>query len=375
MASKHRVHLNKDDIKKKLIQEDLLAWYNHSKRDLPWRHTKDPYAIWISEIMLQQTQVQTVIPYYERFLARFPNPQVLASSDLEEVLNYWAGLGYYSRARNLHAAAKMIVEKYNGVFPASRDEILALPGIGRYTVGAILSIALNQNEPILDGNVIRVLSRIYMISGDPAAVEVKEALWGLSHELIPNGYAGDFNQAMMELGACICTPLDPECNRCPVETVCLARQAGLQEEYPQLKKRPAIQRVREVAAVIEDKGLYLIAKRPPEGLWGGLWEFPRGRCRDGENEEDALIRIVNETLGVEIRIESPMTVIKHSVMHYSITLTAYHAMIVTGSPDTLSYSELRWISLDDIAKTPFSAPQAKLLKMLLKNKIQGSLSF
>lgn len=360
MARRSSPRVPIDPGKLAFLQPRLLAWYRAHRRDLPWRRTKDPYAIWISEIMLQQTQVQTVIPYYERFVERFPTVSDLASAELEEVLKCWAGLGYYSRARNLHAAAKQIVEQHDGVFPESFEAVLALPGIGRYTAGAILSIAHDRSVPILDGNVIRVLSRVFLISGDPDTAPVKERLWSLAEAVIPEGEAGDFNQAMMELGARVCTPFEPDCARCPLETICQARRAGIQDKLPETRKGPATVRVKEVAAVIEREGRFLIARRPPEGLWGGLWEFPRGRCVAEETLDACLVRVAQDALGVEVRVGSPLAKIKHMVMHYSIALQALRAEILSGEPKAIDYAELRWATLEEMTTLPFSAPQAKV---------------
>lgn len=359
--------------KQDYMQENIVNWFKKHQRKMPWRETKDPYSIWVSEIMLQQTQVITVIPYYLRFIKRFPNIETLAESDIEEVLRYWSGLGYYSRARNLQESAKIINAKYQGIFPEDPQILLKLPGIGRYTSGAIRSIAFGDPAPILDGNVIRVLSRFFAVQGDPVSSKVRNLLWKLAEKLVSeldsDMYPGDFNQGMMELGALVCTPLDPECPRCPIYFECEAHQKGLTEKLPETKKRPVTQRVQEVAAIIRDEENYLIARRPSEGLWGGLWEFPRGRCLNGEDDADALHRVLNETLGVEIRIGDLQDSFKHSVMHYSINLKVFEAVIEEGEPISTVYPEIKWYNLDSLKKLPFSAPQNRIIKTLLNSLV------
>lgn len=288
----------------------LLRWYRAGHRDLPWRRSGDPYAIWISEIMLQQTRVETVKDYFARFMARFPTPAALAEAPLGEVLRLWSGLGYYARARNLHAAAQEIAGRYGGSFPAVPEQVRALPGIGPYTAGAILSIAYGQRAAILDGNVIRVLSRVFAVADPIDGAAAKRRLWGLAEALVPPAGAGDgrsdndpgdFNQALMELGATVCVPRGPSCLVCPLAAECRARRDGEQERYPVKGKEREVPVLDMVTLVLQHQGQVLLARRPAAGLWGGLWEPPTGQIGDDEGAEEAAARLGREGLGLRVR--------------------------------------------------------------------------
>ncbi|HLX62308.1 MAG TPA: A/G-specific adenine glycosylase [Planctomycetota bacterium] len=261
----------------------LAAWFSRAKRPMPWRGTRDPYRVWISEIMLQQTQVATVIPYYERFLAKFPSVAALAAAPLDEVLKLWAGLGYYSRARNLHRGARVIIERFGGELPAAPETIREIPGIGDYTAGAILSMAFNLPEALVDGNVARVLSRVLLLDGDWRGGAGKRAVWSAARELVAGAaraglHPGDFNEALMELGATVCSPRAPECGQCPIRTHCAARKKGVQSDYPQLKERGESPEWHLRAWIVRGtKGRILFAQRGAEGLFGGMWELPTER--------------------------------------------------------------------------------------------------
>jgi len=259
-------------IQKNKIQDRLLQWFEKNGRDLPWRKTQDPYAIWASEIMLQQTQVATVIPYYQEFLKSFPTIHHLAKADLSEVLKVWEGLGYYSRARNLHRASQIVVNHLKGKIPENLKDLISLPGIGRSTAGAILSFAYNKEAPILDGNIKRVLSRLFAISGSKARTE--KILWGISESLIPKGHSNPFNQALMDLGSMLCISKDPQCPRCPLCHLCKAKASGTPERYPSKLAKKKISSITAISAVIQKGGRVLVNQRPPVGLLGGLWEFP-----------------------------------------------------------------------------------------------------
>ncbi|MCC6444188.1 MAG: A/G-specific adenine glycosylase [Armatimonadetes bacterium] len=346
------------------FQEALLGWFRAHQRDLPWRRTKDPYGIWISEIMLQQTQVATVVPYYERFLARFPTVRALAEAPLEDVLALWAGLGYYSRARNLHKAAQEIVKNYNGQFPEEYEAVLGLPGVGRYTVGAILSIAYNRRVPLLDGNVMRLLTRVFAVRGDPRYGRVHELLWAVAEALIPERNAGDFNQSLMELGALVCIPDAPRCRACPLDSLCLARQLDIQTELPERAKGPDAEYVEGVSAVIVRGDTLLIARRFPEGLWGGLWEFPRGTRVPEETLAEAARRAVRETVGCEAEIGSEVARVKHGIAHRRITLHAFEGRILSGDPKPLAYQSVQWTTLEEMDRYPLSSPQARIVLAL-----------
>jgi A/G-specific adenine glycosylase len=354
----------------------LLAWYRTHKRDLPWRRRQDDaYAVWISEIMLQQTQVATVIPYYERWIARFPTVQSLSEAPLEDVLKMWAGLGYYARARNLHRAAQAIVEQYGGLFPSEAAAIEALPGIGRYTAGAIRSITFHQPAPIVDTNVMRVLCRVFAIDGDPKSNSVQQRLWRLAEQLIPVDAARDFNQAVMELGARVCTPSDPACERCPLLSVCIAGNSHDPTAWPQLTAGRATVRVTHCSIVLKEDDRFLLAQRPPHGLWGGLWEFPRRVCEVGEVPEECALRAAREVVAVEAVITGKAATVKHGVTYRSITLHGFLGEITSGTPSAADCAQVRWVTLEELYALPLSAPQAQVALALREglHSPQGSL--
>jgi len=257
------------------LHERLLAWYRAARRPLPWRESRDAYRVWVSEVMLQQTRVETVLDYWTRFVARFPNVEALAAGELDEVLALWSGLGYYSRARALHAAAKVIALEHDGRFPMTRREALALPGVGPYTAGAVLSIAYGLSEPLVDGNVIRVLCRLFAIEGDPAKGAAKAEVWRIADELVPREEsAGDWNQGLMELGATVCTARSPRCGECPVAERCAALASDRVEELPHLAARRAPLEVRLHVLLIRRNGRLLLEQRPASGRMAGLWQLP-----------------------------------------------------------------------------------------------------
>ena len=306
--------------KKKRIQENLLQWFNKNSRDLPWRRTQSPYAIWVSEIMLQQTQVPTVIPYYKKFLKTFPTIHHLAKADLSKVLTVWEGLGYYSRARNLHKTSREILTRFKGEIPDALDDLLSLPGIGRYTAGAILSIAFNKEAPILDGNVRRILSRLFAILNNSGRNESEDLLWRLSESLVPAGHAGFFNQALMDLGSMICTPRDPQCIHCPLVHLCKAKTEGNPEKYPARVAKKKIPPIHAAGAVIQKNGEVLITQRPPKGLLGGLWEFPNWKidCRKGLQEQSK--RWIKSELGIRVKNIKPLGSFNQTFSHFKLTL-------------------------------------------------------
>lgn len=342
----------------------LLEWYRTHRRDLPWRRRgHDPYAVWVSEIMLQQTQVATVIPYYQRWMERFPTLESLAAAPTDEVMRYWAGLGYYARARNLQRAARIVVDEYGGKIPCD-ERLKELPGIGRYTQGAIRSIALNRPEPVVDANVARVLCRVFALGGDPKSGPVQSELWRLASELLPLDAPGDFNQAMMELGALVCTPADPACEHCPLLSVCRAGNSADPTRWPETPTGKSTLRVNHASAVIRRGGEYLVVRRHAHGLWGGLWEFPRRSCRPGETPEDCARRATQEVVGLTIILSKRIGIVKHSVTHHAITLHAFGAEGAAGSPQPLDCDRLSWLPLEQIEDLALSAPQRQLLAML-----------
>ena len=359
---------------------DLLAWYGQNKRDLPWRRRKhDPYAIWVSEIMLQQTTVAAVIPFYEKWMARFPTVANLAASPLDDVLKHWAGLGYYARARNLHRGAQEVVEKHGGRVPSDPAALLGLPGIGRYTAGAILSIAFDQEAPILDANVIRVLSRVYAVTGDPKTSSATQAeLWRLAEVVIPPGRAGDFNQAMMELGALVCTAAAPRCASCPVESHCAAKALGEPTAYPQFQGVKKWLDVEDVSVAIHDaEGRFLLAQRPPEAsLWGGLWELPRVTRQEGELIAQCAARAACETVGLSVGPVEPFGSIKHVVANRRITLSGFAAAApLDAVPVAVGCARFVWASFADINRYALATPQVRLLGKLAQERVQGQLRF
>jgi A/G-specific adenine glycosylase len=343
----------------------LLIWYADHRRDLPWRRTRDPYHIWVAEVMLQQTQVATVAPYYERFLARFPTVAALAAASLDEALKLWEGLGYYARARHLHAAARWVVAEHGGRVPNTMAALLALPGVGRYTAGAILSIAYGQDAPALDGNVRRALSRVFAIEEDVTRGAGRRRLWALAEELLPPGRAGDFNQALMDLGATVCTPRAPLCNRCPLAENCRAHRSSREEQFPVRQPRRALPHYEVTAGVVwSDDGRFLVAQRPLDGLLGGLWEFPGGKQKPGETLPDCLRRELAEELGIEVTVGELLTVVQHAYTHFRITLHAFHCRVVAGQPRALGCADWRWIALDDVPRFAFSAADHQIIAAL-----------
>lgn len=365
------------------IAQRLVAWYRVHKRDLPWRGAS-PYAVWVSEIMLQQTQVATVIPYFRRFLERFPTVEALASAPIEEVLKYWAGLGYYARARNLHRAAQLVVEQHGGHVPDTPDEIEKLPGIGRYTAGAILSIAYDVPRPLVDANVIRVLSRVFGLRGDPKSAANQAALWSLAEQLVPTDAPGDFNQGLMELGALVCEPAEPKCERCPLLEDCVAGNSPDPSALPETPPGRATVAVTHSAALIRNGAEQaLIVQRPLHGLWGGLWEFPRVVCLSGEQPVEGAARAAREVVGLDVEIGERVGTVKHGVTHHRITLYGFAARPLSSrEPQPLDCAAVRWESLDALHAYAFSAPQALLRDALLTHaseeatgRAQQTLSF
>ena len=345
----------------------LLAWYEAHRREMPWRGSPDPYAVWISEIMLQQTRVDQVRPYYDRFMNRFPTVEDLGEATLEEVLKTWEGMGYYARARNLHRAARLVAAEHGGKIPDDPARISALPGIGPYTAAAILSIAYGRDFPVVDGNVVRVLSRLFHLTDDPAAAVAKTRLNGLAERLLVKGRAGDFNQAMMELGATVCTPRRPGCGACPVRSLCLARQV-LPDPSVLPRKRPRKQRPHHhVAAGIVRKGdEILIVRRPLEGLLGGLWEFPGGVSEEEAAREGFLQNEIKRKLGIDIRVGRAFAVVRHAFTHFEMTLHGYHCTYLGGQAGHRGGNDCRWIRFSELEQYAFPRAHIRLIEALGK---------
>jgi len=328
------------------MRRALLAWYHRGHRDLPWRRARDPYAIWVSEIMLQQTRVETVTPYYQRWMGRFPTVAALAEAPLDDVLTHWAGLGYYARARNLHAAAREIVARYHGHFPDDAQSVRALPGIGRYTAGAILSIAFGRAEPILDGNVARVLSRVFFVE-EPGKQNQK--LWALAAELVPADGAGDFNQAMMELGATVCTPRAPACLACPLRGICEAQRRGRAEALPPSRKKTPTRTVQQVTVLIERRRRWLLVRRPAAGLWGGLWEPPTGELAPDERPAEGAARMVQHSTGLRVDSVELIREFDHVLTHRRMSFHAFRAR-AEGRVRLTDYEAARWLPVGSAAR-------------------------
>jgi A/G-specific adenine glycosylase len=347
------------------LHQPLIAWFEANQEDLPWRRWRDPYAIWLSEVMLQQTQVATVIPYYERFLERLSTIEALSAASLDEVLKLWEGLGYYSRARNLHRAAQMIVNELGGEFPTSVEGLLKLPGVGRYTAGAIASLAFGLDAAVLDGNVTRVLTRLFNIADEIGQGSTRRDLWTLAERILPAGQAGAWNQGLMELGRRICTPRSPSCDICPLTEHCEARQLGVQGERPVKKRKAKIPHYDVTAAVIkgEDARL-LIAQRPLDGMLGGLWEFPGGKRQVGESLEACLRREIREELGIEIAVGEQIATVRHAYTHFRITLYAYACAHVSGEPQAIACADWAWVKLGQLDRYAFPTTDRKIIAAL-----------
>jgi len=349
----------------------LLRWYDRHKRDLPWRHTRDPYAIWISETMLQQTRVETVIPYWHRFLERFPDVHALADADQERVYETWTGLGYYSRARNLQAAARQIVDEHGGALPATAEALRTLKGVGPYTAGAVASIAFDAPAAIVDGNVVRVLSRLRGLREDVTRKPVVDRLWRWAEQLVAAGpRAGDFNQAMMELGATTCGPRAPLCLTCPVRAHCDAAATGDAESLPRKPSRKQAKAIAGVAVWIERRGKVLAVQRPATGLMANLWELPGGELEHAGKQgrqlpsgDDAAACVARST-GLAIDALEHVGHVEHLFTHRRLTLHVYRARGVTGRVRLGDAQASRWLAPPALAELPQAGPMRKALALL-----------
>lgn len=345
------------------LQKTLLIWYRNQGRDLPWRQTRDPYAIWIAEIMLQQTQVKTVLPYYRRWLQQFPVILDLAMAEQQTVLKAWEGLGYYTRARNVHRAAQTILECHHGQFPTTFEAVVALPGIGRTTAGGILSAAFNAPTPILDGNVKRILARLIALQRPPGRALAR--LWQLSEAVLPHDNPRDFNQALMDLGATVCTPHRPACFSCPWQFACHAYNQNVQLEIPMTETRsPLPHKQIGVAVVWNQHGQVLIDRRPQQGLLGGLWEFPGGKIEPGETVEDCIRRELQEELAITVEVGDRLTTIDHTYSHFKVTLNVFHCRHLHGEPQPIECDEVRWVDVSTLEQFPFPKANIQIITAL-----------
>jgi A/G-specific adenine glycosylase len=351
------------------LQTDLLDWYDQHAAPLPWRENPDPYRVWLSEIMLQQTQVETVKPYFARFLAAFPTVADLAAAPLSDVLKLWEGLGYYSRARNLHQAAQTVVRDFGGKFPVKVEGLFLLPGVGRYTAGAIASIAFGEVAPVLDGNVIRVFSRLIDLPDDVTQPAVKDRLWKLADEWLPAQRTGDYNQALMELGRTVCKPRSPLCDECPIQAYCLAFSHGTQNQRPVKKPKAATPHYDVAAGMIwNDAGQLLIAQRPLDGLLGGLWEFPGGKLEADETLPECLKRELREELAIEVEVGDLFTVVQHAFTHFKITLHAFTCHYQSGAPQAIGVKDWAWVLPANVEKYSFGKADREVIRALNERK-------
>lgn len=335
--------------------ERLLQWHaQHGRHDLPWQATRDPYRVWLSEIMLQQTRVETVIPYYARFLARFPDIASLAAAPVDDVLALWSGLGYYARARNLHKAAQAVVEQHGGRFPRCAIDIATLPGIGRSTASAIASFCFGERAAILDGNVKRVLCRVFGIDGFPGERAVEERLWALADTLMPAEHGGDYIQAQMDLGATLCTRTRPACVRCPLAADCVALASGRVGELPQPRPKKAIPQRQVNVAVIVHSGHVLMERRPPTGIWGGLLALPE--IPEGERPAEWLQR----RFDIHAESSSPLGTVRHVFSHFRLDI-APTLLHVAANDDRAAEPGLEWLSLTALDQAGLPAPVRRIL--------------
>jgi A/G-specific adenine glycosylase len=350
----------------------LLNWYSTHKRILPWRDHPDPYAVWVSEIMLQQTRVETVITYFEKWMKLFPTIKKLAKANEQDVLNAWEGLGYYSRARNLHKAAKIVAEKFNGELPRRLDDLQSLAGIGKYTVGAIASMAFKMDEATLDGNLRRVFSRLFDVKEFADSLVGEKILWGLARENLPKGKAGDYNQALMDLGATICLPKNPRCLLCPLMELCQARKNGTQTLRPVLKPKKNTPQYIDVAAVVtriaNSRYEVLLNQRPNDGLLGGMWEFPNARIgsltppssASELNPAKELSKSIKAQTKIQVKKKEAMGIVSHVYTHFKVTVHVYQSDLISIPKN----KKLKWVKIDELENYPMGKIDRQIAKML-----------
>lgn len=351
-------------MKTKKIPTLLLRWYQKNKRDLPWRRTRDPYAVWVSEIMLQQTQVDTVVPYYDRWMQRFPTVKKLAAAREEEVVKAWEGLGYYSRARNLRKAAKIVCAQYSGALPSDAETLSQLPGIGPYTLGALLSIAFDQPTPAVDGNVLRVFSRLFAIRQNIKSPKAVATVRNLVTQLYPATHRSEMAQAWMELGALVCLPQNPRCPACPLSRQCAARKQGLVDELPVVHRRPRTQKVETAAVVLQRNGSILLEKRPVGRIMGGLYLFPTvtlPRFHDHPINRQQLRESFKNHLGFALEIQEQLKTLSHSYTIHRATLHVFKASAVKTPCPRPGF---HWIPLKNLSKIPFPSVHSKITQFL-----------
>jgi A/G-specific adenine glycosylase len=341
----------------------LVSWFEVHKRDLPWRRSQDPYRIWVSEVMLQQTQVPTVVPYWKRFVERFPTVESLAGAPLSEVLSLWRGLGYYARARNLHRAAKQILQQFGGQLPSDPKELAELPGFGRYTTGAVASIAFGSELPVVDGNAARVLSRLFAIRGFPGETKREARLWEAAEQLVIGERPGDLNQALMEIGALICSPQDPSCLLCPVRTSCRALTLGIVSQLPPPRARARRKHLRFAVAVCEREGELLLGMRQETGLFGGLWELPSAELIGSANAPQVQAAL-RATFGANIHLGEPLGSVRRTLTHRELELDLYRVAARSAPSPGPRYQEFRWVSIPEARHLGMSTAMQRALELI-----------
>lgn len=344
------------------VRRRLLDWFDRSQRDLPWRQDPTAYKVLVSEFMLQQTQVETVLPYFRRFIEAFPTFQVLSQAHEEDVLRLWSGLGYYRRARNLRFAAQRIVEEHQGRFPTTLEEALALPGVGRYTAGAVLSIALGSQVPLVDGNVERVLSRLFVIREDFSTSGGKKAAWELAEQLVPEDRPGDFNQALMELGALICTPIGPKCLLCPISNLCRAYREGIAEELPLKTRKQKQVKVEEVVLLLKCEDRWLLTNRNEESLYEGMWQFPWLWKKNREKSIRSTLKRLISSLGLPVHSAKRTHALSHGITFRRIETTFFRAELRNGFGRV--GEDRRWVEKGNLHREPLPGYQKKVLGWL-----------
>lgn len=376
-----------DKTVKKAIKNGLLPWFAQNRRDLPWRKNRTPYRVWVAEIMLQQTRVDTVVDYYRRWMKAFPSWRALARAPQADVLKAWEGLGYYSRARNLHAAAKIVCDDFNGrlknvdAVSSPRSSTAAdavrtprlhflkqFPGIGDYTAAAIASLAFNEDAAVVDGNVIRVLCRLFAFGGDTKNAAGKKRMQAWADELLVSGRAGEYNEAMMELGALVCLPKNPKCLECPMQDVCAAFAKGKPEKYPVMKKKKKVPHIVVGAAVtVNRKGEVLIAQRLEGDMLGGLWEFPGGKLESDETIEECVARELKEELGINVEVGDFLMTVKHAYSHFTMTMHVYYTKIVSGRPRPIHCADYKWVNIPNLGKQAYSKADLHVVEKLQRD--------
>ena len=347
------------------IRKALRTWYGKHQRRLPWRETQDPYRIWISEVMLQQTQVKTVIPYFNRFMAAFPDIESLAKANSQAVLKLWEGLGYYRRAHHLMDAARKIVREQDGQLPTKREVFRSLPGIGDYIANAVMSIAFDQSWAVVDGNVKRVLARLFRLNDPVNRSSAHPRFQAIADHLLNRSDSSAHNQAVMELGALICAPRNPTCNTCPLADYCRACREAVVDRYPIREKKAAIPEHAMVAGVVHKRGKILLVRRPDDGFLGGLWEFPGGRRQTSEKAPRACRRTVQDMAGLKVAVGEPITRVRHAYTHFKITLEVLACQWESGKVRLNGPAAFRWVRLSDLQNFPLPGAVKKVLPHLV----------